>query len=240
MSAVTSQRIVVVTGASRGIGHAVVQACAAAGDQVVAIARSQKALEALDDAVQAAGAGPLTLVPLDIKDYEGIDRLAAALYERFGRIDALAACAGALGTLTPTHQATPKMMEETLATNLIANARLIRAFHPLLQLSAAGRAVFVTSGVATRPRAYWGAYAASKAGLEALVKTWADELEITAIKANLFSPGPTRTQMRARAFPGEDPMTLPTPEEVAAQLVPLLQPDFVGNGQTAAFVRGPG
>ena len=228
------------TGASRGIGHAVVQACAAAGDQVVAIARSQKALEALDDAVQAAGAGPLTLVPLDIKDYEGIDRLAAALYERFGRIDALAACAGALGTLTPTHQATPKMMEETLATNLIANARLIRAFHPLLQLSAAGRAVFVTSGVATRPRAYWGAYAASKAGLEALVKTWADELEITAIKANLFSPGATRTQMRARAFPGEDPMTLPTPEEVAAQLVPLLRSDFSGNGQTVAFVRGPG
>ena len=228
------------TGASRGIGHAVVQACAAAGDQVIAIARSQKALEALDDAVQAEGAGPLTLVPLDIKDYEGIDRLAAALYERFGRIDALAACAGALGTLTPTHQATPKMMEETLATNLIANARLIRAFHPLLQLSTAGRAVFVTSGVATRPRAYWGAYAASKAGLEALVKTWADELEITAIKANLFSPGPTRTQMRARAFPGEDPMTLPTPEEVAAQLVPLLRSDFSGNGQTVAFVRGPG
>lgn len=237
MNTVTAQRIVVVTGASRGIGHAVARACAAAGDQVVAVARSQKALEALDDAVQADGAGPLTLVPLDLKDYDGIDRLAAALFERFGRIDALAACAGALGTLTPTHQATPKMVEETLATNLIANARLIRAFHPLLQLSAAGRAVFVTSGVATRPRAYWGAYAASKAGLEALVKTWADELEITAIKANLFNPGPTRTQMRARAYPGEDPMTLPTPEDVAAQLIPLLEAECTANGATVAFVR---
>lgn len=237
MSEVSEQRIVVVTGASRGIGHAVARACAVAGDQVVAIARSQKALEALDDAVQAAGAGPLTLVPLDLKDYDGVDRLAAALYERFGRIDALAACAAALGTLTPTHQATPKMVEETLATNLVANARLIRAFHPLLQLSAAGRAVFMTSGVATRPRAYWGAYAASKAGLEALVKCWADELEITAIKANLFNPGPTRTQMRARAYPGEDPMTLPTPEEVAAQIVPLMQAEFTGSGETVAFVR---
>jgi NAD(P)-dependent dehydrogenase (short-subunit alcohol dehydrogenase family) len=129
------------------------------------------------------------------------------------------------------------MVEETLATNLVANARLIRAFHPLLQLSAAGRAVFMTSGVATRPRAYWGAYAASKAGLEALVKCWADELEITAIKANLFNPGPTRTQMRARAYPGEDPMTLPTPEEVAAQIVPLMQAEFTGSGETVAFVR---
>ncbi|MBU6407526.1 MAG: SDR family NAD(P)-dependent oxidoreductase [Alphaproteobacteria bacterium] len=240
MSPVTSQRIAVVTGASRGIGNAVARACAAAGDKVVAIARSQKALEALDDAVQAGGGEPVTLVPLDLKDYDGLDRLAGALFERFGRIDALAACAGVLGALTPMHQATPKMLEETLAANLIANARLIRAFHPLLQASPAGRAVFLTSNVASRPRAYWGAYAASKAGLEALARTWADELGVTAIKANLFNPGPTRTAMRARAYPGEDPMTLPSPEEVADQITPLLQAAWTENGATIGFVRSAG
>lgn len=230
-------RIALVTGASRGIGHAVVRALAADGAHVVAVARSQKALEALDDQVQAAGAAPLTLVPLDLKDGDGIDRLGAALYERFGRLDALAACAGVLGTLTPTHQARPTMWEETLAVNLTANARLIRSLHPLLALSAAGRAVFVTSGAAPRPRAFWGAYAASKAGLEALVKCYADEQGVTAIKANLFNPGATATAMRAKAFPGEDKAALATPEAVAAAILPLLAADCAVNGLVVDFKR---
>lgn len=232
-----SKLIALVTGASRGIGHAVVRALASRGYHVVAVARSQKALEALDDQVQAAGAEPLTLVPLDLKDFEGIDRLGAALFERFGRIDALAACAGVLGTLTPSHQAKPQTFEEVIAVNLTANQRLIRSFHPLLLLSEAGRAAFVTSGVANRPRAYWGGYAASKAGLEALVKCYADELEITPIKANLFNPGPTATAMRARAFPGEDAATLPRAEEVAECLVPLLLPTCTQNGALITFTR---
>jgi NAD(P)-dependent dehydrogenase (short-subunit alcohol dehydrogenase family) len=210
---------------------------------VVAVARSQKALEALDDLAQSNGAPALTLVPLDLKDGDGIDRLGAALYERFGRLDALAACAGVLGTLTPTHQARPAMWDETIAVNLTANARLIRAMHPLLAQSDAGRAVFVTSGAAPRPRAFWGAYAASKAGLEALVKCYADEQGVTAIKANLFNPGPTDTAMRARAYPGEDKAALSTPKAVAEAITPLLAPSCAVNGavidmQPAVAPRG--
>jgi NAD(P)-dependent dehydrogenase (short-subunit alcohol dehydrogenase family) len=232
-----AKRVALVTGASRGIGHAVVRALSAAGTHVIAAARSQKALEALDDQVQAAGAAPLTLVPLDLKDGDGIDRLGAAIYERFGRLDGLAACAGVLGTLTPTHQAKPSMWDETVAVNLTANARLIRAMHPLLNTSRAGRAVFLTSGAAPRPRAFWGAYAASKAGLEALVKCYADEQGVTAIKANLFNPGPTATAMRARAYPGEDKAALATPEAVAEAILPLLAPDCALNGAVVDMQR---
>ena len=144
-----------------------------------------------------------------------IDGLAAPLLERFARLDGLAACAGALGSLTPAHQATPAIMDETTAVNFLANQRLIRALHPLLRASDAGRAVFLTSGASKSPRAYWAPYAASKAALDALVMCYADELKVTPVKANLFNPGPTRTAMRHKAFPGEDPMTLPAPEEVA-------------------------
>ncbi len=228
-------RVALVTGASRGIGEALVRALAVSGHHVIAVARSQKALETLDDTVQAAGCQPLTLVPLDLKDGDGIDRLGAALYERFGRVDALAACAGVLGTLTPTHQARPSMWEETLAVNLTANARLIRSLHPLLAASPAGRAMFVTSGAAPRPRAYWGAYAASKAGLEALVKCYADEQGVTSIKANLFNPGPTATAMRARAFPGEDKAALAAPDAIAAAILPLLAADCALNGAVVDF-----
>ena len=224
------RRIALVTGASRGIGRAVALDLARQGWRVVCVARAQKALEALDDEVKADGAGEATLVPLDLSDYAGIDRLAAALHERFGKLDALASCAGALGALTPAHQATPAIMEETTAINYLANQRLIRAMHPLLRASDAGRAVFLTSGASRDPRAYWAPYAASKAALDALVKCWAAELEVTPIKANLLNPGPTRTAMRAKAFPGEDPMSLPSPEEVAPAIVAMLQPGYRENG----------
>ena len=226
-----------VTGASRGIGRAVALELAQQGWRVVCVARAQRALEALDDEIKANGMGEATLVPLDITDYAGIDRLAAALYERFGKLDALASCAGALGALTPAHQATPAVMEETIAVNYLANQRLIRAMHPLLRASDAGRAVFLTSGASRDPRAYWAPYAASKAALDALVMCYAAELEVTPIKANLFNPGPTRTAMRAKAFPGEDAMTLPTPEEVAPAIVAMLQPGYSENGAWVQWKR---
>src|SRR5262249_51239892 len=157
------------------------------------------------------------LIPIDLRDMIAIDALAAPLLERFGHIDGLAACAGALGTLSPTHQIAPAAMDETIAVNYLANQRLMRALHPLLRASDAGRAVFVTPAVAVTPLAYWAGYSASKAALDALVKCYAQETAIPPIRANLFSPGAVRTAMRAKAFPGEDPMTLPAPEEVAPQ-----------------------
>ncbi|MES1202474.1 MAG: SDR family NAD(P)-dependent oxidoreductase [Pseudomonadota bacterium] len=232
-----TQRIALVTGASRGIGHAVARALAREGWRVIAVARAQKALEKLDDEIKAEGKGEATLVPLDLRDYTAIDQLAAALHERFGKIDALAACAGALGSLTPSFQATPAMMEETIAVNYIANQRLIRAMHPLLRASDAGRAVFVTSGASKNPKAYWAPYAASKAALDALVACYAQEVAITPIKANLFNPGPTATAMRAKAFPGEDPNTLPSPEDVVGQLVALLRPECELNGAWVQYER---
>lgn len=227
--------IAVVTGASRGIGRALAERLGAQGWRVVATARSQKALESLDDAIQAAGGPAAVLVPLDLKDGAAIDQFGHALYERFGRIDALAGCAGVLGALSPAFNATPRVMEEVIAVNLVANHRLIRSLHPLLRASEAGRAVFITSNAARAPKAYWGPYAASKAGLEALVKAYAQEVEITPIKANLFNPGPVRTAMRAKAYPGEDPATLVPPAAVAGQLAALLSPECQTNGVVHAF-----
>jgi NAD(P)-dependent dehydrogenase (short-subunit alcohol dehydrogenase family) len=230
----TEKRIAVVTGASRGIGRAAALELARRNWRVVALARSQKALESLDDEIRAQG-GEATLIPIDLRDMVAIDAIAAPLLERFGRIDGLAACAGALGALSPTHQIAPAAMEETTAVNYLANQRLIRALHPLLRASEAGRAVFVTSGAAVSPLAYWAAYSASKAALDALVKCYAQEVAITPIRANLYSPGATRTAMRAKAFPGEDPMTLPAPEEVVLQMVPMLDAAYARNGQIVNF-----
>jgi NAD(P)-dependent dehydrogenase (short-subunit alcohol dehydrogenase family) len=228
--------IALVTGASRGIGRAVALELTRRGWRVVAVARAQKALEALDDDVKALG-GEASLVPLDLRDYEGIDRLGGALFDRFGKLDGLAACAGALGALTPAHQATPAVIEETIAVNYLANQRLIRSMHPLLRAAEAGRAVFLTSGVSRDPRAYWAPYAASKAALDALVLCYAAELNVTPVKANLFNPGPTRTSMRAKAYPGEDPMTLPTPEDVAPAIADMLAPEYAQNGAWVQWRR---
>lgn len=231
-----TKRIALVTGASRGIGKAVAIELAKRNWRVIAIARAQKALEQLDDRIRDMG-GEATLIPLDLRDLNAIDQLAAPLFERFGKIDALAACAGVLGSLTPAQQATPGIMDETITVNFLANQRLIRALHPLLRESDAGRAVFLTSGVAKNPRAYWAPYAASKAALDALVTSYAAELNVTPIKANLFNPGATRTAMRQKAFPGEDPMTLPTPEEVAPAIVDMLEPGYAQNGAWVQFER---
>lgn len=231
-----STRIALVTGASRGIGRAVALELARRGWRVVCVARAQRALERLDDEIRAGG-GEATLVPLDLRDPQAIDGLGAALYERFGRLDGLAACAGVLVALTPAQQATPSLMNEVMSVNFTANQRLIRAMHPLLRASDAGRAVFLTSGASKKLGAYWAPYAASKAALDAYVGCWAKELEVTPIKANLFNPGPTRTSLRAKAFPGEDPMTLPAPEEVAPAVADMLEPAYNENGAWVQFER---
>ncbi|MBW3616171.1 MAG: SDR family NAD(P)-dependent oxidoreductase [Proteobacteria bacterium] len=217
--------VALVTGASRGIGRAAAGALARAGAQVIATGTNQGALEELDDEVRAATGAGVTLVPLDLKDGDGLDRLGAALYERWGRLDALVAAAGVLGPMSPLGHVEPKDWTRTLAVNLTANWRLIRSVDPLLRASDAGRAVFLTSGVAAEPRAFWGPYAVSKAGLEALVRTYADEVANTAVRVALYNPGRTRTRMRAEAFPGEDPETLPPPEAHAPAILELLRAD---------------
>ncbi|MEM6534258.1 MAG: SDR family NAD(P)-dependent oxidoreductase [Pseudomonadota bacterium] len=223
------QRITLVTGASRGIGRAACLALVAAGHHVVALARSKKALEGLDDEAKAAG-GSVTLIPFDLKDAGAYEALGQALASRFGRLDGLLANAGVLGQIGPLQAGGERQFNETIDVNLSANWRLIRAMDPLLRRSGSPRAVFITSGVVPRPRAFWGPYQASKAGLEALVHAWADENEKTSLRVNLFDPGATRTQMRADAVPGEDPMTLPAPEDVAPLMVPLLGSDETRNG----------
>lgn len=214
-------RLILVTGASRGIGRAAALALAKGGDLVIAVARSKLALEKLDDEIRALGSETL-LVPMDLKDPKGIETLGRVIGERFGRLDGLVANAAILGTLGPVETCGPRSFDETIAANLTANFHLIRALAPWLHQAPAPRAVFVTSSVARRPQAFWGPYQASKAGLEALVLGWADETEKMALRVNLFDPGGTRTGMRAEAKPGEDPMTLPAPDEVAAELVKLV------------------
>jgi NAD(P)-dependent dehydrogenase (short-subunit alcohol dehydrogenase family) len=223
-------RIALVTGASRGIGQATALGLARAGAHVVALARTVGALEELDDAIRAAGS-TATLVPLDLKDTPGVLRLAAALNERYQRLDVLIGNAGILGPLSPLGHVEPKAWDDVLAINVTANWHLIRALDPLLRAAPAGRVVFVTSGIATHPRAYWGPYTISKAALEALARTYAAETVSTRVRVNLFSPGPTRTRMRAAAMPGEDPMTLKTPELVAEQVVALCLPGFAETGR---------
>lgn len=228
-------RIALVTGASRGIGRALALALGARGAHVVALARTTGALEELDDDIRAAGGPGATLVPLNIRDFDALDRLGASLFERFGRLDMLVGNAGVLGRLTPVAHLEPKTWTELIEVNLTANYRLIRSCAPLLRLSAAGRAVFISSGAAFKVRPYWGGYAATKAGLEALVKAFAAEAAVSGTMANLFNPGPVRTEMRAKAFPGEDPATLPTPEAVALQILPLLAADCARTGEVVPF-----
>ena len=216
------KRITLVTGASQGIGRAACLALAKAGHHVIGLARSKKALEALDDEIQALG-GSMTLIPFDLKDAGAFEPLGHAIAEKFGRLDGLLGNAGLLGTIGPLQAGGERQFNEVIDVNLSANWRLIRVMDPLLRRSDTPRAVFITSGVVPRPRAFWGPYQASKAGLEALVYAWADENEQMPLNVNLFDPGATRTQMRADAVPGEDPMTLPSAEAVAAHLVPMLE-----------------
>jgi NAD(P)-dependent dehydrogenase (short-subunit alcohol dehydrogenase family) len=230
-------RIALVTGASRGIGYASALALARAGAHVVAVARTVGGLEELDDAIRGLS-GAATLVPLDLKDYAGIDRLALALHERFKRLDVLIGNAGILGPLSPLGHVEAAAWEEVMAVNVTANWRLIRAMDPLLQRSDAGRVVFLTSGVAALALAYWGPYAASKAALEVLARTYAAETATTPVRVNIFAPGPIRTRMRAQAMPGEDPMTLESPDKVAEEIVELCLPSLQESGKLYDYRQG--
>lgn len=231
------RRIVLVTGASKGIGRAAALELAKAGNHIIATARSEKALTKLDDDIQAATGHGATLIPLDLRDTAAIDRLASALLERFGRLDGLLGNAGVLGTLGPLENISPAAFQETLDVNFTANWRLIRAVHPLLRMSEAGRALFVTTGIVPRPRAFWGVYGATKAALETMIACYADEIENTPIRVNLFDPGAVRTDMRFKAMPGEDPLTLPTPAEVATVIPQYLAAECKVHGERIVFAK---
>jgi len=227
-------RVTLVTGASRGIGYQAALALAKAGSHIIATARTQGGLEDLDDTIKAEG-GDCTLVPMDLKNGDGIDQLGKVINDRWRRLDGFFANAGVLGDMTPAPHTVPKKWDEVMAVNVTANYRFIRSLDPLLRASETGRAVFMTSGVAKTHRAYWGAYAASKAALEAFVSCYAKESEITSLKVNLLNPGATRTSMRAKAVPGEDPETLPDPADLAPLIVEMLSPDYAANDTIVTF-----
>ena len=229
-----TDRIALVTGASRGIGAALAERLAEAGAHIVAVARTVGALEELDDKIRAAGSSA-TLVPLDITDSEGIARLALALNERYSRLDVLVGNAGFLGPLSPLDHIEPKTWETLFAVNVTANWHLIRCMDALLKRAPAGRAVFVTSGLSWLARAYCGAYAASKAALNALVEAYAAETASSNVRVNLFNPGPTYTRMFRSGWPGVDPATLPTPDDVAAAIVPLCTETCIETGKLYDF-----
>lgn len=226
----SGKRIALITGASRGIGEAVAKRFAREGMHVIAVARNAKALEALEDSIKKEG-GSATLVQLDLTEFPKIDALAQMIAERFGRLDVLVGNAAILGEITPMAHTSPEEWHKTLDINLHANFHLIRTCDPLLRASDAGRAIFVTSGVASRISPYWGAYTVSKSALESMVLTYASENEKTPLRINLLDPGRTRTRMRAQAFPGENPDTLPTPESLTDLFLKLALPAMKENGK---------
>lgn len=222
-------RVALVTGASRGIGYHLARLLASSGAHVIAVARTVGGLEELDDEITKAG-GSATLVPLDLTDMEGIDRLGGAIHERWGKLDILAANAGVLGVIAPIGHVEAKVFDKVMTVNVTATWRLIRSVDPLLRFSDAGRAIVMSSGVAHSCRAFWAPYAASKAAVEALARSWADETRNMPLRVNSVNPGATRTAMRAQAMPGEDPSTLPDPADVAAKILPLASPDLAETG----------
>jgi NAD(P)-dependent dehydrogenase (short-subunit alcohol dehydrogenase family) len=224
-------RIALVTGASRGIGGAVCRRFAAEGATVIAVARTQGGLEELDDSIRSAGNPPPVLVPLDLKAFDALDRLGSVINDRFGRLDILVGNAGLLGPMTPVAQIEPKQWQEVIDVNVTANWRLIRSMDPLLRRSSAARVVFVTSAAAKAPRAYWGAYAVSKAALEMLVGVYAQEVAHSHMRVNLIDPGRTRTRMRQQAYPGENPDLQTHPDAITDCFVRLAAIDYAGNGE---------
>jgi NAD(P)-dependent dehydrogenase (short-subunit alcohol dehydrogenase family) len=227
-------RLALVTGASRGIGRALALALAQHGAHVVVVARTIGALEELDDEIRKDG-GKATLLQLDLSKGDKIDQLGPTLFQRWGKLDIFVGNAGVLGPLSPLHHVTEDAWNQVIDINLSANWRLIRTLDPLLKRSDAGRAVFLTSGAATGKYAYWGPYGVSKAGLEALVKTYAHELEDTSVRVNLVNPGPVRTGMRAKAFPGADPDTLPAPDALVPLFLELVSPECDFSGRVINF-----
>jgi NAD(P)-dependent dehydrogenase (short-subunit alcohol dehydrogenase family) len=229
-------RIVLVTGASRGIGRAAAIALAKDGAHVVLVARTVGGLEDTDDDIRKCG-GSATLVPLDVTNFPGIDQLGATIFERWGRLDGFLGNAGELGVLTPLSHLNPKIWQKSIDVNVTGNWRMIRSLDPLLRKSEAGRVLFISSGAARNFRPYWGSYSIAKAALEALALTYAAECANTNVRVNLFNPGPLRTRMRAKAMPGEDPMTLDPPEAVAPRIVELLSPGCTKNGELVSFSK---
>ncbi|MBB3564046.1 NAD(P)-dependent dehydrogenase (short-subunit alcohol dehydrogenase family) [Rhizobium sp. BK512] len=223
-------KIALVTGASRGIGYFTALELAKAGAHVIACARTVGGLEELDDAIKAVG-GSATLVPFDLADMEAIDRLGGSIFERWGKLDILVANAGVLGVISPIGHIEAKVFERVMNINVNATWRLIRSVDPLLTRSDAGRAVIMSSGAAHKCRPFWSAYSASKAAVEALARTWAGETQSTPLRITSVDPGATRTAMRAQAVPGEDPMSLPHPSEVAKAILPLLGPGVTETGK---------
>lgn len=224
-------RVALVTGASKGIGAAVAKAYAKAGAHVVLVARNKKALEVVDDEIRQAG-GQATLLPLDLMNFDDVDKLGPSLYERFGKLDIFVGNAGLLGTLGPLAQISNTEYQRVLDTNLSANFRLIKTLDPLLQASEAGRAIFVsTSAEVTEGRAYWGTYSISKAALESMARVYAAENEKTNIRVNIIDPVRVRTDMRSAAKPGEDPMSLPHPDDITSKFLELASSDCKAHGE---------
>ncbi|MCC0031367.1 MAG: SDR family NAD(P)-dependent oxidoreductase [Brucellaceae bacterium] len=222
-------RVALVSGASRGIGYFVARELAACGAHVIAVARTTGGLEELDDEIKTAG-GSATLVPLDLTDMAGIDRLGGAIHERWGKLDILVANAAMLGTISPVGHVEAKVFEKVMTVNVTATWRLMRTTEPLLRASGTGRAIVLSSGAAHSCKPFWGPYSASKAAVEALARTWAAENEKFGIKVNCVNPGATRTAMRAQAVPGENPATLPHPQDVARKIIPLADPALTETG----------
>lgn len=232
--------LALVTGASRGIGRSIAMGLAEAGAHLILVSRTSGALEELDDEIQQKGLEPATLVPFDLNDGNAIDRLGAVVAERWGKLDILIGNAGALGELMPVTHMTVKDWDALLNINLNANWRLLRAFDPLLRAANNGRAIFLSSGAAQKAKPYWGPYAITKAALEKLVETYAAEVEnITNVRANLVDPGPMRTSMRASAMPGEDPNSLPHPDDIIPMMQYLASADCVESGQIFKFADWP-
>jgi NAD(P)-dependent dehydrogenase (short-subunit alcohol dehydrogenase family) len=230
-------RIALVTGASRGIGRAAALAYARAGAHVIALARTQGALEELDDEIRAVGSSA-TLVPVDLKDMEALDRLGGAIFERWAKLDIFLGNGALLGPITPLGHVTPKDWDSVMAVHVTANWRLIRSLDPLLRASDAGRAILMSSGASWKSNAYWGPYSVSKAAVDALGRTYAAETASTSVKVMLVNPGPLRTRMREIAVPGEDPMTLRTPEDLAPHLVEISSPGWSDTGKLFDFPSG--
>lgn len=223
-------RVVLVTGASRGIGYEVAKLAGARGAQVVAVARTVGGLEELDDEIRKAGGPAATLVPLDLTDFPAIDRLGATIFERWGRLDGLVGNAGQIGVVSPVPHIKPDVFEATMALNVTANYRLIRSLDLPLRQSDAGRAVFITSGIVPVTLPYWATYTVSKVALEVLVRIYAAEMKSTRVKVNMFNPGPLRTKLRAQGVPGEDPTTVAEPSVVAPAILDMIAPGYEGHG----------